>query len=84
MSERTMSAIASSDPVLAKLLADEIPLQRDKVRLIPSENYASAAVLEAAGSILANKYSEGYPQKRYYEGQQVVDQVESLAIDRLK
>lgn len=79
-----MSALASSDPVLAKLLSDEIPLQRDKVRLIPSENYASAAVLEAAGSILANKYSEGYPQKRYYEGQQVVDQVESLAIDRLK
>jgi glycine hydroxymethyltransferase len=79
-----MSALSSADPVLAKLLADEVPLQRDKFRLIPSENYASAAVLEAAGSILANKYSEGYPQKRYYEGQQVVDQVESLAIDRLK
>ena len=52
--------------------------------MIPSENYASAAVMEATGSILNNKYSEGYPGKRYYEGQEYVDQVETLAIERAK
>lgn len=56
----------------------------DVVRLIPSENYASRAVLEASGSVLTNKYSEGYAGKRYYEGQQIVDQVELLAIERAK
>jgi glycine hydroxymethyltransferase len=52
--------------------------------MIPSENYASKAVMEATGSVLTNKYSEGYPGKRYYEGQGIVDQVENLAIDRAK
>jgi glycine hydroxymethyltransferase len=58
--------------------------QHDKLRLIPSENYVSRAVLEASGSVLTNKYSEGYPGKRYYEGQQFIDPIENLAIDRAK
>jgi glycine hydroxymethyltransferase len=61
------------------LLAAEEKRQYDKIRLIPSENYVSQAVLEATGSVLTNKYSEGYSGKRYYEGQQIVDQVEDLA-----
>src|SRR5436189_689361 len=74
--------LASVDPEIAELIALEERLQRDKVRLIASENYVSAAVLAASGSVLTNKYSEGYPGKRYYEGQQLIDQVESLAIRR--
>jgi glycine hydroxymethyltransferase len=65
------------------LLAEE-KLQSQKIRLIPSENYASLAVLEATGSVLTNKYSEGYPGRRYYEDQQIIDQVETLARDRAK
>jgi glycine hydroxymethyltransferase len=76
--------LAESDPDVARLIADENRLEQDKVRLIASENYASRAVMEATGSVLTNKYSEGYAHKRYYEGQQVVDQVEELAIERLK
>jgi glycine hydroxymethyltransferase len=77
-------ALAESDPAIARLIADENRREHDKVRLIASENYASRAVMEATGSVLTNKYSEGYAHKRYYEGQQVVDQVEELAIARLK
>jgi glycine hydroxymethyltransferase len=76
--------LAESDPEIARLIADENRLENDKVRLIASENYASRAVMEATGSVLTNKYSEGYAQKRYYEGQQVIDQVELMAIDRLR
>jgi glycine hydroxymethyltransferase len=76
--------LAESDPDIARLVAEENRLEHDKVRLIASENYASRAVMEATGSVLANKYSEGYAHKRYYEGQQVVDRVEELAIERLK
>ena len=76
--------IAESDPTIARLVADENRRENDKVRLIASENYASRAVMEATGSVLTNKYSEGYAHKRYYEGQQVVDQVEELAIARVK
>jgi glycine hydroxymethyltransferase len=76
--------LTESDPEIARLIGDENRLENDKVRLIPSENYASRAVIEASGSVLTNKYSEGYPHKRYYEGQQVIDQVEELAIARLK
>src|SRR5262252_3150458 len=57
-------------------------MSRAKIRLIPSENYVSTAVLEASGSVLTNKYSEGYPGRRYYEGQQFIDQIETLARDR--
>jgi glycine hydroxymethyltransferase len=77
-------ALAESDPDIARLVAEENRREHDKVRLIASENYASRAVMEATGSIFTNKYSEGYAHKRYYEGQQVVDQVEELAIARLK
>ncbi|MFI1222237.1 MULTISPECIES: serine hydroxymethyltransferase [unclassified Streptomyces] len=75
-------ALTASDPELAALIGAEERLQADTLRLIPSENYVSAAVLEASGTVLQNKYSEGYPGKRYYEGQQVIDQVETLAVRR--
>jgi len=77
-------SLAQTDPDIARLIDDERDRQRIKIRLIPSENYVSRAVLEATGSELTNKYSEGYVGKRYYEGQQVVDQVEALAIERAK
>jgi glycine hydroxymethyltransferase len=73
-----------TDPELSALLRAEEDLQRDTIRLIASENYVSAAVLAATGSVLTNRYSEGYPGKRYYEGQQLVDRVEQLCIDRAK
>jgi len=76
--------LPESDPEIARLVAEENRLENDKIRLIASENYASRAVMEATGSVFTNKYSEGYPGKRYYEGQQVVDQVEELAVRRLK
>ena len=72
------------DPEIADLLALEARRQSDKVRLIASENYVSKAVLAATGSILTNKYSEGYAGKRYYEGQQYVDAIESICISRAK
>jgi glycine hydroxymethyltransferase len=76
--------LAAVDPEIAELIAAEERRQRDKVRLIASENYVSGAVLAATGSVLTNKYSEGYPGKRYYEGQQNIDQIEQLCIDRAK
>lgn len=72
------------DPEMWELILAEEQRQASKIRLIPSENYASAAVLEATGSVLTNKYSEGYPGRRYYEGQQIIDQVEILARERAK
>ncbi len=77
-------AIAAVDPEIAQLIEHEEHRQRDSIRLIASENYASAAVMAATGSVLTNKYSEGYPGKRYYEGQRYIDQVESLAVSRGK
>jgi glycine hydroxymethyltransferase len=77
-------SLAQTDPDIARLIEDERDRQHTKIRLIPSENYVSRAVLEATGSELTNKYSEGYVGKRYYEGQQIVDQVEALAIERAK
>jgi glycine hydroxymethyltransferase len=77
-------ALSVSDPQIADLIAAEERRQADTIKLIPSENYVSKAVLEATGTVLTNKYSEGYPGKRYYEGQQVIDQIETLAIDRAK
>ncbi len=79
-----LAALIATDPEVAALVRAEETLQSEKVRLIASENYVSQAVLEATGSVLTNKYSEGYPGKRYYEGQQVIDQVETLAINRAK
>ncbi len=76
--------LAQSDPVLADLLAAERRRQNEGLELIASENFASPAVLAAAGSVLTNKYAEGYPGRRYYGGCEVVDQVEQLAIDRAR
>jgi glycine hydroxymethyltransferase len=78
------SALSATDPEIAGLVEAEEQRQHDKIRLIPSENYVSKAVLEATGTVLTNKYSEGYARKRYYEGNQVVDDVETVAIDRAK
>jgi len=76
--------VASTDAEVAELINAEAKRQFEKVRLIPSENYVSLAVLEASGTLLTNKYSEGYPGRRYYEGQQVIDVLETLARDRAK
>lgn len=73
-----------TDQVIADLIAAEEKRQREGLELIPSENYVSRDVLDAMGSVLTNKYSEGYPGKRYYGGQVNIDQVEQLAIDRAK
>src|ERR671934_168869 len=76
--------LADADPQVAGLVADEIERQSSTICLIPSENYVSRGVLEAMGSVFTNKYSEGYAGRRYYEGQQVVDRLEPLAIERAK
>ena len=77
-------ALVDVDPEIASLIRREEQREHDTIRLIASENYVSRAVLEATGSVLTNKYSEGYAGKRYYEGQQQVDAVEELAIARLR
>ena len=76
--------IAEQDPELFAAMAAEARRQSDNLELIASENYASAAVLEAQGSLLTNKYAEGYPGKRYYGGCEFVDKAETLAIERAK
>ena len=76
--------IQSFDPELSKAINDEIKRQEEHIELIASENYASPRVIEAQGSVLTNKYAEGYPGKRYYGGCEYVDVAEQLAIDRLK
>ncbi|MBT2480287.1 serine hydroxymethyltransferase [Streptomyces sp. ISL-94] len=81
---RSHPSLWATDPELASFVAAEEVLQAETLRLIPSENYVSAAVLEASGTVLQNKYSEGYPGRRYYEGQQNIDRVEALAIERAK
>ncbi len=79
---RRMSYLSATDPEIAGLIDEEIDRQRNDLELIASENYVSEAVLEALGTPLTNKYAEGYPGKRYYGGNQVIDKIESLAIDR--
>src|ERR1700761_5188427 len=74
--------VARTDPEIAGLIEHEARRESEKIRLIPSENYVSLAVLEASGSVLTNKYSEGYPGRRYYEGQQYIDVIETLAVQR--
>lgn len=73
-----------NDDVVSQLIDDEARRQQDGLELIPSENYVSAAVLAALGSVFTNKYSEGYPGRRYYGGQEFTDKLEQLAIDRAK
>ncbi len=79
-----LSALEKYDPQIYELLTQEKARQSGSLRLIPSENYVSKAVMQASGSCLTNKYAEGYPNKRYYEGQQVTDLIESIAIARAK
>ncbi|MEA1650861.1 serine hydroxymethyltransferase [Nitrospirillum sp. BR 11164] len=76
--------LAAADPDLARVIGDELRRQQDQIELIASENIVSRAVLEAQGSVLTNKYAEGYPSKRYYGGCEYVDVAEQLAIDRAK
>jgi glycine hydroxymethyltransferase len=78
------SSLEATDPTVAELVAAEHRRQSETICLIPSENYVSCAVLAAMGSVFTNKYSEGYPGRRYYEGQQLLDRLEQLAIERTK
>jgi len=79
-----MKALIKTDPQIYKLIKAEEKRQNEVLEMIPSENYASSSVLEALGTVLNNKYSEGYPKKRYYQGNNVVDEVEILAQERAK
>ncbi len=79
-----MSAVATTDPEIKQVIENEQRRQREQLVMIASENYVSAAVLEATGSVLTNKYAEGYPGRRYYAGCENVDVSEQLAIDRAK
>ncbi|MGB7860342.1 MAG: serine hydroxymethyltransferase, partial [Acidimicrobiia bacterium] len=79
-----MDTIEQVDPAIAGLIRKDLERQNTHIHLIASENFASPAVMAASGSIFTNKYAEGYPGKRYYEGCQVVDEMEQLAIDRAK
>ena len=84
MRRTSLSILLQQDPQIAKAIEDETKRQQQNVILIASENYASKAVQEAQGSIMTNKYAEGYPGRRYYGGCEFVDVAESLAIDRAK
>ena len=77
-----MKILKEFDPELASVLEEELERQNDKIELIASENFVSPRVLEAQGSVLTNKYAEGYPGRRYYGGCEVVDKAENLARDR--
>src|SRR5574344_2951630 len=79
-----MDNLAKVDPEIKAQLDNELNRQRAKLELIASENFVSQAVMEAQGSVLTNKYAEGYPGKRYYGGCEFVDEVETLAIERAK
>lgn len=84
MIEHNNSPLKQGDPEIAELIEAEKQRRREGLEMIPSENHTSPAVLEALGSILTDKYSEGYPGKRYYGGNQVIDKVENLTIARAK
>ena len=80
----SMDSLEQVDPAMAALIRKDLERQNTHIHLIASENFASPAVMEASGSVFTNKYAEGYPGRRYYEGCQVVDEMEQLAIDRAK
>ena len=79
-----MSSLRKTDSQIYQLIKEEEKRQREVLEMIPSENYTSKAVMEALGSVLTNKYSEGYPKRRYYQGNKIVDEVEILAQERAK
>ena len=84
MTSLGMTSLGEVDPDVGEIIRAENRRQHQKIRLIPSENYASRAVLEATGSVLTNKYSEGYARERYYEGQQQIDRLEELCAQRAR
>ncbi|MEH1884989.1 MULTISPECIES: serine hydroxymethyltransferase [unclassified Nostoc] len=84
MTKTNSDFLSSTDPAIAELINDELQRQRDHLELIASENFTSAAVLAAQGTVLTNKYAEGLPGKRYYGGCEFIDKIEQLAIDRAK
>ncbi|MBI4780304.1 MAG: serine hydroxymethyltransferase [Oscillatoriophycideae cyanobacterium NC_groundwater_1537_Pr4_S-0.65um_50_18] len=84
MTQTNLDFLATTDPLVAGLVQQELQRQRDHLELIASENFTSAAVMAAQGSVLTNKYAEGLPKKRYYGGCEFVDEVEQIAIDRAK
>ncbi|NER36190.1 MAG: serine hydroxymethyltransferase [Oscillatoria sp. SIO1A7] len=84
MTQTNLDFLALADPAVASKLRQELSRQRDRLELIASENFTSAAVMAAQGSVLTNKYAEGLPGKRYYGGCEYIDEVEQLAIDRAK
>jgi glycine hydroxymethyltransferase len=84
MTKTNLEFLAEADPAIASLIGSELGRQRTHLELIASENFTSAAVMAAQGSILTNKYAEGLPTKRYYGGCEFVDEIEQIAIDRVK
>ena len=84
MTQTNLDFLAQTDPAIAEIIAQELQRQRDHLELIASENFTSAAVMAAQGSVLTNKYAEGLPGKRYYGGCEFIDRAEQLAIDRVK
>lgn len=82
MSDTNLDILAQSDPTVTEFIGQELQRQREHLELIASENFTSAAVLAAQGSVLTNKYAEGLPKKRYYGGCEFIDQIEQIAIDR--
>src|SRR5580692_2365517 len=84
MNVRTLSLAASADGAVFEVINKELKRQQDQIELIASENIVSNAVLAAQGSVLTNKYAEGYPGRRYYGGCEHVDVIEQIAIDRAK
>jgi glycine hydroxymethyltransferase len=84
MTQTNLDVLATTDPTVAAIIDRELQRQRNRLELIASENFTSAAVLAAQGSVLTNKYAEGLPRKRYYGGCEFIDEVEQLAIDRAK
>jgi glycine hydroxymethyltransferase len=84
MAKTNLEFLAETDPAIANLIGAELGRQREHLELIASENFTSAAVMAAQGSVLTNKYAEGLPSKRYYGGCEFVDEIEQIAIDRVK
>jgi len=84
VTQTNLDFLAQTDPAIAEIIAQELQRQRDHLELIASENFTSAAVMAAQGSVLTNKYAEGLPGKRYYGGCEFIDRAEQLAIDRVK